>query len=88
MGRLQLATRAVLLSALLLCLLLASLKNLIVLAFDGPYREGAQAVQLLLVFYVLAGGLSLVTIRFTLIKKTAYTFLCWASGCSLSLTRR
>ncbi len=84
-GRLQLATRAVLLATLLLCLLLATLKGAIVLAFSESYREGAQAVQLLLIFYVLAGGLSLVTIRFTLIKKTAYTFLCWASGCAGAL---
>ena len=84
-GRLQLATRAVLLATLLLCLLLASLKSVIVLAFSESYREGAQAVQLLLIFYVLAGGLSLVTIRFTLIKKTAYTFLCWAGGCAGAL---
>ncbi len=81
-GRLQLATRAVLVVTLLLCLLLASLKGVIVLAFKESYREGAEAVQLLLIFYVLAGGLSLVTIRFTLIKKTIFTFLCWASGCA------
>ncbi|MCH8913105.1 MAG: hypothetical protein IIA33_05995 [Planctomycetes bacterium] len=27
----------------------------------------------------------MVTIRFTLIKKTAYTFLCWAGGCAGAL---
>jgi len=80
-GQLQLATRAVLLATLLLCLLLASLKDVIMLAFSRSYREGAQAVQLLLLFYVLTGGLSLVTIRFTLIKKTVWTFLCWVTGC-------
>ncbi len=84
-AQLQLATRAVLLTTLLLCLLLAILKNVIMLAFEESYREGAQAVQLLLVFYVLAGGLSLVTIRFTLIKKTLWTFLCWVSGCAGAL---
>ena len=72
---------AVLLTSLLLCLLFASLKDVIVLAFDEPYRGGAHAVQVLLMFYLLAGGLSLVTIRFTLIKKTAWTFLCWVTGC-------
>jgi O-antigen/teichoic acid export membrane protein len=81
-ARLQLATRAVLLAALLLCLLLASLKHVSVLAFDDAYRDGAQAVDLLLVFYLLAGALSLVTIRFTLIKKTVCTFVCWAAGCA------
>jgi len=83
--QLNISTKTVLAAVLVLSLLFAALKGLIVLAFPAEYRAGADLVPLLLLFYLIAGALGLVTIRFILIKKSLLTFLCWAVGCSVAV---
>lgn len=83
--QLNISTKAVLAAVLVVSLSCAALKGLIVLAFPAEYRAGADLVPLLLLFYLIAGALGLVTIRFILIKKSLLTFLCWAVGCAVAV---
>ncbi len=80
--QLNLASKAILASVLLFCLALAAGKGILALAFRDEYHIGLTAVPMLLQFYFCAGALSLVTLRFGLIKHSGLTLRCWLAGCA------
>ena len=80
--QLNLASKAILAIVLLFCLALAVGRGVLAFAFRDEYHSGLTAVPLLLQFYFCAGALSLVTLRFGLIKRSGLTLRCWLVGCA------
>ncbi len=80
-AQLNVATKATMAAALVGCLGICALRGVLVLAFREQYRAGGSVVPLLLIFYLAAGALTLCTVRFTLLKESRLTFVCWSAGC-------
>lgn len=83
--QLNLAGKAILAITLLFCLALAACKGVLAFAFSDEYHAGLTSVPLLLQFYFCAGALSLVTLRFGLIKRSSLTLRCWLVGCGICI---
>lgn len=62
------------------CVLVALLRNQVVLIFDPAYRQGAEVVPLLLLAFLVAGNLAFMAIHISLIEKTRLLFWPWAIG--------
>ncbi len=77
---LALSFKATSLLLLTLCVVVAVLRDQVVLIFDPRYRGGAEAVPILLLTFLTAGNLSFMAIHFNLIEKTRFLFWPWALG--------
>jgi len=83
--QLNLASKGSILAVLIGCLLIAVFKGVLIFLFRSDYRGGEQAIPPLLLFYMLAGALSFVTIRFNLVQKSRLTFTSWLVGCCVAV---
>lgn len=71
------ATSLLLLSG---CVILAVLRDQVVLMFDPRYHPGAEAIPILLMAFLTAGNLTFLAIHFNLIEKMRFLFWPWATG--------
>ncbi|MCG3138345.1 MAG: hypothetical protein HJJLKODD_02208 [Phycisphaerae bacterium] len=83
--QLELATKAGLGAVVVLSLWVGTAGKLLVYLFSAEYRGGAAIIPPLLLSHLLAGGLSLITIRLQLLENSRTIFAGWLAGCGVAV---
>ncbi len=78
--QLQLAFKSTALVLLVACTGIAVAGPLLIRVFPVGYVDGAGIIPLLLIFFLVGGHLSFLSVHFTLIEKTRYLFWPWLTG--------
>jgi O-antigen/teichoic acid export membrane protein len=83
--KLLLAIKATALLLTVGCAALATMKDVVIRVLPAGYSDGAGIIPALLLFFLLGGHLSLLSVHFVLIERTRYVFWPWALGVACSV---